>query len=227
MSSSTTSPTATPPTASPDALAAQNELPIESHPFAPFLPENGRMLFLGSFPPTENRWCMHFYYPNFINDFWRIMGHLFFDDRQHFVIADEKRFDEAAIRRFAAEEGLAFFDTARRIRRLKGNASDAFLEVVEATDISSLLAPMPHCNRIVTTGGLAGKVLCDTLGVSNFPRSAPSCTVRPARTRWVATSTSGACPPHREPIPWLSTRKRNSIACSSTKICNSPHRFSS
>ena len=44
-----------PSTASPDALAAQNELPIESHPFAPFLPENGRMLFLGSFPPTENR----------------------------------------------------------------------------------------------------------------------------------------------------------------------------
>ena len=170
MSSSTTSPTATPPTASPDALAAQNELPIESHPFSPFLPLNGRMLFLGSFPPTANRWCMHFYYPNFINDFWRIMGHLFFDDRQHFVIADEKRFDEAAIRRFAAEEGLAFFDTACRIRRLKGNASDAFLEVVEATDISSLLAPMPHCNRIVTTGGLAGKVLCDTLGVKQLPK---------------------------------------------------------
>ena len=141
-----------PSTASPDALAAQNELPVETHPFLPFLPPNGRMLFLGSFPPTANRWCMHFYYPNFINDFWRIMGHLFFDDRQHFVIADEKRFDETAIRRFAAEEGLAFFDTARRIRRLKGNASDAFLEVVEATDISSLLAPMPHCNRIVTTG---------------------------------------------------------------------------
>ena len=98
------------------------------------------------------------------------MGHLFFDDRQHFVIAEEKRFDEAAIRRFAAKEGLAFFDTACRIRRLKGNASDAFLEVVEATDISSLLAPMPHCNRIVTTGGLAGKVLCDTLGVKQLPK---------------------------------------------------------
>ena len=108
MSSSSPSPTATQPDASPDALAAQNELPIESHPFSPFLPPNGRMLFLGSFPPTANRWCMHFYYPNFINDFWRIMGHLFFDDRQHFVVDGEKRFDEAAIRAFSAEHGLAF-----------------------------------------------------------------------------------------------------------------------
>ena len=60
--------------------------------------------------------------------------------------------------------------TARRIRRLKAIASDAFLGVVEATDISSLLAPMPHGNRIVTTGGLAGKVLCDTLGVKQLPK---------------------------------------------------------
>lgn len=170
MSSSTTSLTATPPTASPDTLAAQNELPIESHPFSPFLPPNGRMLFLGSFPPTANRWCMHFYYPNFINDFWRIMGHLFFDDRQHFVVDGEKRFDEAAIRAFSAEHGLAFFDTARRVRRLKGNAADAFLEVVEPTDIASLLAPMPACKRIVTTGGLAGKVLCETLNVKQLPK---------------------------------------------------------
>ena len=128
------------------------------------------MLFLGSFPPTANRWCMHFYYPNFINDFWRIMGHLFFDDRQHFVVDGEKRFDEAAIRAFSAEHGLAFFDTARRVRRLKGNAADAFLEVVEPTDIASLLAPMPACKRIVTTGGLAGKVLCETLNVKQLPK---------------------------------------------------------
>lgn len=63
---------------------------------------------------------MHFFYPNFINDFWRIMGILFFEDRNHFVsVAGEKRFDEASIRSFAAEQGIAFFDTARRIRRLK------------------------------------------------------------------------------------------------------------
>ena len=32
------------------------------------------MLFLGSFPPQPKRWCMPFYYPNWLNDFWRILG---------------------------------------------------------------------------------------------------------------------------------------------------------
>ena len=41
---------------------------VEWHPLIPFLPENARVLFLGSFPPLRNRWCIDFYYPNFIND---------------------------------------------------------------------------------------------------------------------------------------------------------------
>ena len=45
---------------------------VEYHPLRPFLPENAKVLFLGSFPPQRKRWCMDFYYPNFINDHWRI-----------------------------------------------------------------------------------------------------------------------------------------------------------
>ena len=52
----------------------------EKHPFEPFLPAKARILFLGSFPPQPHRWSMPFYYPNWINDFWRIMGLLFFED---------------------------------------------------------------------------------------------------------------------------------------------------
>ena len=37
---------------------------IERHPLEPFLPANGRMLFLGSFPPPKARWSMEFFYPN-------------------------------------------------------------------------------------------------------------------------------------------------------------------
>ena len=96
---------------------------------------------------------MDFFYPNFINDFWRIMGLLFYADRLHFVVEGEKRFDREAIITFSEGEGVAFYDTARRVRRLKGNASDAFLEVVEPTDLTALLAEVPHCHRIVTTGG--------------------------------------------------------------------------
>ena len=66
---------------------------------------------------------MPFYYPNWINDFWRIMGIIHFSDRDHFCIAAEKRFDEEAIRAFCTREGLAFYDTACEIRRLGGVAS--------------------------------------------------------------------------------------------------------
>ena len=91
---------------------------IEQHPFAPFLPSGARMLFLGSFPPQPHRWSMPFYYPNWQNDFWRIMGLIHFDDKDHFRIYGEKRFDEALIRQFCASEGLAFYDTACQFWRM-------------------------------------------------------------------------------------------------------------
>ena len=131
----------------------------EKHPFQPFLPENARILFLGSFPPQKHRWCMPFYYPNWINDFWRIMGLIHFADKDHFCLPGEKRFDEAAIRRFCANTGLAFYDTACEVRRLKDNASDAFLEIVTPTDIPALLRKSPHCDTLVTTGQKATEVI--------------------------------------------------------------------
>lgn len=120
------------------------------------------MLFLGSFPPQPHRWSMPFYYPNWINDFWRIMGLIHFGDREHFCLAGQKRFDEAMIRRFCTSEGLAFYDTACEVRRLKDNASDAFLEVVTPTDIPALLERIPSCHTLVTTGQKATEVIAAT-----------------------------------------------------------------
>lgn len=136
----------------------------EKHPFEPFLPEGARILFLGSFPPQEHRWCMPFYYPNWINDFWRIMGLIHFGDKNHFCVPGEKRFDESAIRAFCSAQGLAFYDTACEVRRLKDNASDAFLEVVTPTDIPSLLARIPLCRTLVTTGQKATEVIASRYG---------------------------------------------------------------
>ena len=138
--------------------------PTEKHPFEPFLPANARILFLGSFPPQEHRWCMPFYYPNWINDFWRIMGLIHYGDKSHFCVPGEKRFDEAAIRSFCSEAGLAFYDTACEVRRLRDNASDAFLEVVQATDIPALLARIPSCHTLVTTGEKASQIVAATFG---------------------------------------------------------------
>ena len=137
---------------------------IEQHPFEPFLPSGARILFLGSFPPQAHRWCMPFYYPNWINDFWRIMGLIHFGDKEHFCVAGEKRFDEAAIRSFCAREGLAFYDTACEVRRQKDNASDAFLEVVTPTDIPALLRAIPSCHTLVTTGQKATELAAEALG---------------------------------------------------------------
>ncbi len=107
---------------------------------------------------------MPFYYPNWINDFWRIMGLIHFGDKNHFCVPGEKRFDESAIRTFCMAEGLAFYDTACEVRRLKDNASDAFLEVVTPTDIPSLLARIPSCHTLVTTGQKATEVISSSYG---------------------------------------------------------------
>lgn len=136
----------------------------EKHPFEPFLPAGAKILLLGSFPPQEKRWSMDFYYPNFINDFWRICGILFFGERDYFTVPGQKRFDKEKIVRFCTEKGLAMYDTACEVRRLKDNASDKFLEVVTPTDIPALLAGIPDCRAIVTTGQKATDVIVQTFG---------------------------------------------------------------
>jgi len=144
-------------------------IPIEEHPFRPFLPENARVLFLGSFPPQQKRWSMKFYYPNFQNDFWRIAGLLFFGSKTHFEVDGKKAFDREKVEEFCREKGLALYDTATRIRRLRDNASDAFLEVVTPTDIDALLREIPLCRAIATTGGRASETIAGIYGCSIPP----------------------------------------------------------
>ncbi|WP_028903855.1 MULTISPECIES: uracil-DNA glycosylase family protein [unclassified Prevotella] len=138
---------------------------VERHPFEPFLPANAKLLMLGTFPPAEKRWCMRFYYPNFINDMWRIFGICFFDDKQHFVLEQEKRFDLERIIPFLNEKGIAMYDTATRIRRTKDNASDKDLEIVEPTDLDAMLRSLPCCEAVITAGQLATDLFCNHYGI--------------------------------------------------------------
>ena len=127
-------------------------LSSESHPLRPFLPSNAKVLMLGSFPPQQKRWSMEFFYPNFQNDMWRIMGLLFFADKNVFVDGKTKCFVKEDIIQFLEEAGIALYDTAEVVRRLRDNASDNFLEIVQPTDIEALLQRIPQCEAIVTTG---------------------------------------------------------------------------
>ena len=138
---------------------------LEHHPLQPFLPENSRLLMLGSFPPPRKRWSMDFFYPNVQNDMWRIYALIFFGDKNYFYDAVNKKFRQSDIELFLKEKGIALFDTAVSVCRLKGNASDRFLQIAERTDLKALLKRIPRCKAVAATGGKAAGELCDALGL--------------------------------------------------------------
>ncbi len=138
-----------------------NTIPVEQHPLEPFLPTNGKLLMLGSFPPQQKRWAFHFYYPNFQNDMWRVLGLIFFESPLYFVDTQAKTYRKPEIIDFLNTVGIGIFDTASAVRRLQDNASDKFLEVVTPTNVESLLSQMPDCRAIVTTGQKATDTLCE------------------------------------------------------------------
>ncbi len=136
---------------------------VEWHPLIPFLPHDAKVLMLGSFPPQRKRWCMDFYYPNFINDHWRIHGLVFHGDASHFISTTGRSFRLHAIVEHLMAHGIALFDTAIAVRRLAGNASDDNLEVAVPTDLHALAAHLPQLRAIVTTGTLATRTAMTTL----------------------------------------------------------------
>ncbi len=168
----------------------------EKHPLEPFLPQNARILMLGSFPPPQATWSMDFFYPNWINDMWRIMGLLFFGDRYHFEKRSEKRFDKEMIVKFCTDYGIALYDTASEVVRLKDNASDKFLEIATATDIKALLEKTPRCTAIVTTGQKATDTIVEKFGCETPPMGGKSTVSIGGREYniWRMPSTSRAYP---------------------------------
>lgn len=138
---------------------------VEKHPLSPFLPPAARLLMLGSFPPPRYRWSMDFYYPNWNNDMWRIVGSVFFQDKDYFADVSQKRFRREQLVEFLQRTGIALYDTASAVRRLQANASDKYLEVVRPTDVPALLRSLPLCRALVTTGEKATDTLCQTFGI--------------------------------------------------------------
>lgn len=135
------------------------EIITESHPFPPFLPKGAKVLIMGTFPPGSHRWSMDFYYPNPINDYWRICGLLFLGDKNALYDSERKCFREAECRELMEKHHIAMNDTGREVRRLKGNASDKFLEIVTPVPLFDLLKEIPDCHTIATTGEKAAAVI--------------------------------------------------------------------
>ena len=140
------------------------DMQIDRRPWEPFIPDGARVLIMGTFPPGNHRWSMDFYYPNRTNDFWYMMGLIFFGDRNALYRAERKCFDLDSIKRLLVEKHIALNDTAREVRRLKGNASDKFLDILTPVPLYELLGAMPECHTVVTTGEKAAGVVADITG---------------------------------------------------------------
>ena len=172
-------------------LVKNNE--IETHPWEPFVPGGAKVLFMGTFPPGSHRWSMDFFYPNRTNDFWFMMGLLFFGDKDALYDREARTFRLDEIKKLLTDKGIAMGDTGYRVRRLKGNASDKFLEIVEPVHLDELLARMPSCRHIATTGEKAAGVLASLTG-TEVPKMGEHVTTADGLTIWRMPSTSRAYP---------------------------------
>lgn len=141
----------------------------ESHPLRPFLPHGAKVLMCGTFPPQRHRWSMNFYYPNFINDMWRIFGLIYFGDKDHFVDQAGKTFHVNELKDFLEKIGLALSDTGREVVRTAGNASDKFLDIKKQIDLPAILAEIPQCIAVATTGEKAASVIA-ALTATEIPK---------------------------------------------------------
>lgn len=136
---------------------------------------------------------MDFYYPNYINDFWRIMGLLFFGNPLKLVDAEHKTFRLPEIKQLLCERGIAMNDTGAAVRRLRDNASDKYLEIVEPVDLSALLQKMPLCHTVATTGEKAAGVIA-SLTSTEVPRMGEMTVAADGLEIWRMPSTSRAYP---------------------------------
>lgn len=141
----------------------------ETHPLRPFLPHGAQLLMCGTFPPQRHRWSMNFYYPNFINDMWRIFGLIYFDDKDHFVDIQGKTFHAQELKQFLSDHKIALSDTGREVVRTTGTASDKDLDIRRQIDLPAILAEIPDCVAVASTGEKAAGVIASMTG-TEVPR---------------------------------------------------------
>lgn len=165
----------------------------EIHPFEPFVDSRTRVLVMGTFPPPRNRWSMEFYYPNRINDFWYMMGLIFYKDKYALYDKNAKLFKLDEIKKLLSSKGIGLNDTGYRVRRLKGNASDKFLEIIDPIPLENLLKDFPQIMTLCTTGEKAASVIA-ALTDTPLPKIGEPVVAADGRTIWRMPSTSRAYP---------------------------------
>lgn len=92
---------------------------------AGYFPAKAKQMGDGIFLPKQNKRYVENY------------GAYFYADRFKFYNAEQRTYRLEEIKAFLTEQHIALYDTATRVRRLKDNASDKFLEIVETIDLKA------------------------------------------------------------------------------------------
>ena len=92
-------------------------------------------------------------------------GYIFFGDKLYFVDEERKTYKLNLLKPFLKEKGIAIFDTALRIHRTTGTASDKDLEIIEQADLDGMLRVLPDCKAVLAAGQLATTVFTEHYGI--------------------------------------------------------------
>lgn len=90
---------------------------------------------------------------------WRVFGIIYFGDKDSLVDVAGRTFRLEKIKNLLKDKGIAFSDTGREIIRLRGNASDKYLQIEKHIDLGSTLDVLPECHAVATTGEKAAQVI--------------------------------------------------------------------
>lgn len=152
------------------------------HPFSPIVPDDARVLILGSFPSVRSR-LDGFYYGHKQNRFWQLMALLFQED----VPQDSTEKTALLIRHH-----IALWDVVG-VCEITGS-SDSSLRAEAPNDIPSLVGGT-HIKKVLLNGQTAGKLYAryfPTLDVPLFVLPSTS----PANAAWSLERLRAAWGPH-------------------------------
>jgi G:T/U-mismatch repair DNA glycosylase len=125
-----------------------NEYKEEPHPWPPFIPANASKLILGTFPTNEsNRTAYEFFYPNPLNDFWKVLFEVAGKDLNKYVTSEPVEIRKQIL----SDLKLGIADIGKRILRQKNSSEDENLFPIEFTDIFSLLENHQTIAKIIIT----------------------------------------------------------------------------
>ncbi len=110
-----------------------------SHPFAPIINDDTRVLFLGSFPSIAS-FEHSFYYAHARNAFWPILARIF----------DVELPSNEAKKAFCLAKGIGLWDVIGSCER--SNSSDTNLKNCIPNDFEKLLREYPNIRAIGCTG---------------------------------------------------------------------------